>query len=124
MSHTKQTVGDRFFNEWSDMPTEQEQEFFKTTKEMYSSDKNINFKTDIANPPLHSVLDLMGDYFNDIGMKDGAKYTRRYSRYLKEQMVSDNRKGRTEFKEIMIARIQQLARSVGERLTGKHQENE
>jgi len=122
MSHNQQTVLDRFYNEFQDMPIEQQQEFFKLVKEMYTGDKNLNLKTDIKNPPLHSVLDLLGEYFGDIGMKDGKKYIKMYSRSLKEQMVSDNRKGRTEFKELMSAKLQQLVRSFSDRIMGRHQE--
>lgn len=122
MSHSQQTVLDRFYNEFQDMPQQQQEEFFKLVKEMYTGDKNLNLKTDIKNPPLHSVLDLLGEYFGDIGMKDGKKYIKMYSRSLKEQMVSDNRKGRTEFKDLMSAKMQQVARSFSDRLMGRHNE--
>ena len=122
MSHSQQTVLDRFYNEFQDMSVEQQQEFFKLVKDMYSGDKNLNLKTDIKNPPLHSVLDLLVVYFNDINMKDGAKYIKFYSRSLKEQMVSDNRKGRTEFKDLMSAKLQNLFRSTTDRLMGRHNE--
>jgi len=124
MSHSQQTVLDRFYNEFQDMSVEQQQEFFKLVKEMYTGDKNLNLKTDIKNPPLHSVLDLLGIYFNDIGMKDSSKYIKIYSRSLKEQMVSDNRKGRTEFKDLMSAKMQNLFRSTSDRLMGRHGEEE
>ena len=122
MSHNQQTVLDRFYNEFQDMPLEQRQEFFKLVKEMYTGDKNLNLKTDIKNPPLHSVLDLLGEYFRDIKMKDGSKYIRFYSKSLKEQMVSDKRKGRTEYKDLMSAKLQQLARTFSDRLMGRHTE--
>ena len=121
MSNT--TALDRFYNEFQDMPIEQQQEFFKLVKEMYSGDKHLNLKTDIKNPPLHSALDLLSDYFKDIGMRDGSKYIKNYSRYLKEQMVSDNRKGRGEFTQLMSAKLQQIARSFSDRLMGRHENN-
>lgn len=124
MSHNQQTVLDRFYNEFQDLPQEQQQEFFKLVDKMYSSDKHINMKTDIKNPPLHSVLDLLGVYLKDIGMKDGSKYIKFYSLSLKEQMVSDNRKGRVEFKDLMSAKLQQLARSFSDRIMGRHSDNE
>lgn len=124
MSHTQQTVLDRFYNEFQDMPIEQQQEFFKLVKDMYTGDKNLNLKTDIKNPPVHSALDLLGEYFNTIGFKDGSKYIKFYSKSLKEQMVSDTRKGRTEFKELMSAKLQQLARSFSDRIMGRHNEVE
>lgn len=122
MSHGQQSVLDRFYNEFQDMPIEQQQEFFKLVKEMYTSGKNINLITDIKNPAIHSTLDLLGEYFKDIGVIDGSKYIKMYSKSLKEQMVSDNRKGRTEFKDLMSAKLQQLARSFSDRLMGRHQE--
>lgn len=122
MSHNQQTVLDRFYNEFQDMPIEQQQEFFKLVKEMYTGDKNLNLKTDIKNPPLHSALDLLAEYFKDCNMKDGSKYIKMYSRSLKEQMVSDNRKGRTEFKDLMSAKLQQLVRSFSDRMMGRHSE--
>lgn len=124
MSSGHQTVLDRFYNEFQDLPMQNPEEFYKLIKTMYVSDKNINMKTDIKNPPLHSVLDLSGEYLKDCGMKDGSKYVKSYSLSLKEQMVSDNRKGRGEFTQLMSAKMQQLVRSIGERLTGKHQDNE
>src|SRR3972149_1820544 len=122
MSHSQQTVLDRFYSEFQDLSVEQQQEFFKLVKEMYIGDKNLNLKTDIKNPPLHSVLDLLAVYFNDINMKDGSKYLKFYSRSLKEQMVSDNRKGRTEFKDLMSAKLQNLFRSTSDRLLVRHHE--
>jgi hypothetical protein len=122
MSHSQQTVLDRFYNEFQDLSVEQQQEFFKLVKEMYIGDKNLNLKTDIKNPAIHSTLDLMAMYFNDIGVKDGSKYIKFYSRSLKEQMVSDNRKGRIEFKELMSAKLQNLFRSFGDRMLGRHNE--
>jgi hypothetical protein len=122
MSHNQQTVLDRFYNEFQDLPIEQQQEFFKLVDKMYSSDKHINMKTDIKNPAIHSALDLLAIYFYDVGMHDGSKYIKMYSKSLKEQMVSDNRKGRTEFKELMSAKLQQLARSFSDRIIGRHQE--
>lgn len=122
MSHTQNTVLDRFYQEFSDMPIEQQQEFFKLVKEMYTGDKNLNLKTDIKNPPLHSVLDLLGEYFKDINVKDGSKYIKFYSKSLKEQMVSDSRKGRGEFTQLMSAKLQQIARSFSDRMLGRHQE--
>jgi hypothetical protein len=122
MSYGKQTVLDRFYNEFSDMPVEQQQEFFKTVREMYTGYKNLNLKTDIKNPPIHSALDLLAEYFKDCGMKDGSKYIKMYSKSLKEQMVSDNRKGRAEFIQLMSAKLQQVVRSFGDRLMGRHQE--
>lgn len=122
MSHSKQTVLDRFYNEFQDMPIEQQQEFFKLVKDMYTGDKNLNLKTDIKNPAIHSVLDLLGEYFKDIGVKDGSRYIKFYSRSLKEQMVSDNRKGRIEFKDLMSAKLQQISRSFSDRIMGRHQE--
>lgn len=122
MSHGTQTVLDRFYNEFQNMPVEQQQEFFKLVKDMYSGDKHLNLKTDIKNPPIHSALDLLAIYFKDCGMYDGSKYIQKYSRFLKEQMVSDNRKGRTEFKELMSAKLQQLARTFTERMMGRHQD--
>lgn len=123
MSHSQQTVLDRFYNEFQDMPLEQQQEFFKLVKDMYTSDKNINMKTDIKNPAIHSALDLLGKYFKDIGAIDGSKYIEMYSKSLKEQMVSDNRKGRTEFRDLMSAKLQQIARSFGDRIMGHHNED-
>lgn len=123
MSHAQQTVLDRFYSEFQDLPIEQQQEFFKLVKEMYTGDKNLNLKTDIKNPPLHSVLDLYGEYLKDIGMKDGSKYIKFYSRSLKEQMVSDNRKGRTEFTNLMSAKLQQIARTFQDRIMGRHDNN-
>lgn len=122
MSHNKQSVLDRFYTEFSDMPKEQQEEFFKLVKEMYSGDKNINLKTDIKNPAIHSTLDLIAEYFKDVKFTDASKYIKFYSKSLKEQMVSDNRKGRTEFKELMSAKLQQMARSFWDRATGKHQD--
>jgi len=122
MSHSQQTVLDRFYSEFQDLNVEQQQEFFKLVKDMYSGDKNLNLKTDIKNPAVHSTLDLMAVYLNDIGVKDGAKYIKFYSRSLKEQMVSDNRKGRIEFKELMSAKLQNLFRSTSDRLMGRHNE--
>jgi len=122
MSHAQNTVLDRFYNEFQDMPIEQQQEFFKLVKDMYTGDKNLNLKTDIKNPPIHSTLDLLGVYFKDIGMKDGSKYIQFYSKSLKEQMVSDNRKGRGEFTQLMSAKLQQIARSFSDRIMGRHQE--
>lgn len=122
MSNSQQTVLDRFYNEFQDMPIEQQQEFFKLVQEMYRGDKNLNLKTDIKNPAIHSALDLLAEYFRDINMKDGSKYIKFYSKSLKEQMVSDNRKGRTEFKELMSAKLTQLARSFSDRLMGRHSE--
>lgn len=121
MSHS--TGLDRFYNEFQDMPIEQQQEFFRLVKEMYTGDKHLNLKTDIKNPPLHSALDLLSDYFKDVGMRDGSKYIKNYSRYLKEQMVSDNRKGRGEFTQLMSAKLQQIARSFSDRLMGRHENN-
>lgn len=122
MSYGKQTVLDRFYSEFQDIPQQQSEEFFKLVKEMYTGDKNLNLKTDIKNPPMHSVLDLVGEYFKDIGVKDGSKYIKMYSKSLKEQMVSDNRKGRAEFTQLMSAKLQQLARSFSDRIMGRHQE--
>ena len=122
MSHSQQTVLDRFYSEFQDMPVEQQQEFFKLVKDMYTGDKNLNLKTDIKNPPIHSALDLLGESFKDINMKDGSNYIRMYSKSLKEQMVSDNRKGRGEFTQLMSAKLQQIARTFSDRLMGRHQD--
>lgn len=122
MSHNQQTPLDRFYSEFQDVPVEQQEELFKLIRDMYSSDKNINMKTDIKNPAVHSSLDLLGVYYNDIGFKDGSKYIKKYSASLKEQMVSDNRKGRTEFKELISAKLQQMIRTFSDRMMGRHQE--
>lgn len=115
---------ERFYNEFQQLPQEQ-QEMIKAIMSIMQSDKDLNLKTNIKNPYIHSALDLFAIYCGDIGQKDAKKYVQFYSKSLKEQFVSENREGRKEFKEMMIASFERFAnnvRSFGDRMTGRGKE--
>jgi hypothetical protein len=89
------------------------------------SDKDLNLKTEINNPALHSSLDLLAVYYKDIGQHLASKYVSFFSKSLKEQMVSNKREGRKEFTEMMSLGLQSLitrGRDLGDKMTGRGKE--
>lgn len=115
---------ERFYSEFQQLPQEQ-QEMIKAIMSIMKSDKDLNLKTDINNPSLHSALDLLAVYFKDIDQNLASKYITFYSKSLKEQMVSNKREGRKEFTEMMSLGLQSLVnrgRDFGDRLTGRGKE--
>ena len=113
---------EQFYNEFHNMPNEQQQEILKAIMFLMQTDNNLNFKTEIANPPIHATLDLLGEYYKDLGQTDASKYIKSFSTKLKQMMVSNKRKGREEMKEILSAYVQSMKRSFEDKMLGRNKE--
>src|SRR3989304_4066257 len=110
---------ERFYNEFKNLSPEQ-QELFKAVMELMNSGNNLNFKTEIAHPEEHSKLELFAKWCSDIDQTDASGYVKFFSRELKEQYVSKDRKGRAELKDILSSAIQTIReRSLGDRVLCK-----
>lgn len=115
-----QTILDDFYNKFKPS-TQEQQEMYKLIHSLITSDKNLNMKTKIKNPPLHATLDVFIVYLKDAGMKDASKYLSLWSQTVKEENVSENGE-RAEKVLTTIGNIQTLFRSLGDRLAGRHNE--
>lgn len=116
----------RFYEEFSPMQPQNTDSLLDAIKWATISDKHLNMKTQIENPPVWTAFDVFAQYLDDVakgkdGKDFGAKLMKKFSHDLKEQMVSYKRQGKIEHVNMVSSAIQgmmQHIRSFGERLAG------
>jgi len=84
---------EQFLNE---LKKSDENELSKLISELIN-DKNIELKTEIQNPFTMSLLDSLGEYLEQKGLKQSSNLLKTFLFYFRVNMISFNRKSRTEY---------------------------
>jgi len=80
----------------SELKKNDENEFSKLISELIN-DKNIELKTEISNPLVMSILDSLGEYLEQKGLKQSSSLLKTFLFWFRVNMISFNRKSRTEY---------------------------
>lgn len=71
-------------------------EFYKLFTEFFSSDNNLELKTEINNPLAWSILTTFKDFVEENGLKNSAKLLDTFIKLNFKYLISKNRKSREE----------------------------
>jgi len=80
----------------SELKKSDENELSKLISELIN-DRNIELKTEISNPLIMSILDSLGDYLEQKGLKQSSNLLKSFLFWFRVNMISFNRKSRTEY---------------------------
>jgi len=80
----------------SELKKNDENEFSKLISELIN-DKNIELKTEISNPLVMSILDSLGEYLEQKGLKQSSSLLKTFLFWFRVNMISFKRKSRNEY---------------------------